>query len=122
MLNDLLDPPTLIGAESTAKTLKAWLVEDKGTCSGLLGVNSALQVISVRSFEHELRQPSLRHALSEAVHASASGVVAYAVSDFFDQGVICKLANACELLNVTLLDVIIFSPRGWQSARQQNLL
>jgi len=130
MLREPLNPPTLTGAESTAKIIKNWLIDEKKSRSGLLGVNDALQVVSVRTFQHGLTQASLRVALDDAIRGSGTGVVAYGVSPegsrpSFDPNLIEKLSLACEYLNVTLLDVVIFSslvPKGWLSARQQNLL
>lgn len=129
MISEPLHPPELAGAETTANILKTWLVDEKKTRSGVIGVDNALQIVSVRTFQHTLTQPALSLALSEAIQASATGVVAYSVAEgefpTFDQDFTNKLANACEARNVTLLDVMIYSqhvPRGWLSARQQGII
>jgi hypothetical protein len=42
----------LAGSEGTAKILKAGLVDDGQTRSGVVGVNDQLHVVYVRTFEH----------------------------------------------------------------------
>lgn len=122
-------PPTLAGAESAAKIIKDWLVDQKKTRSGIIGVDDALQVVSVQTFPHSLTQPGLKSALGESLRASATGIVAYSVADgagpFFDPVSARRLAASCEAINATLLDVIIYSPnvpKGWLSAREQGVI
>lgn len=130
MFDEPLNPPTLTGSESTAEWIKSWLIDEKETQSGLLGVNNALEIVSVRTFQHGLTRPTLSMALGEALRAKATAVVVYGIATggerpSFDAALFLDLTNACEYLNVTLLDVVTFSPaapRTWSSARQQNLL
>lgn len=129
MASVLPHPRALGGSEITAKILKTWLVDEKKTRAGVIGVDCALQIVSVQTFKHSLNGAALRLGLSEAVRASASAVVAYCVAEGmnpgFDTQSTERLVTACEALNLTLLDVMIFSdrtPRGWLSARQQSLL
>lgn len=128
MYSEPLCPPGLSGAESTAELIKSWLIDEKRTRSGLLGVSDVLQVTSVRTFQHGLSESALSLALDEAVRASATGVVAYEVVEgrpSFNADLIGNFTRACESLNVTLLDVMLYSPhvpKGWLSARQRDLL
>jgi hypothetical protein len=129
MLIEPSRPSILTGTESTAKIIRSWLIDEKKTRSGLIGVNDALQIVAVRTFQHPLTLPALSFSLEEPVRGSATGIVAYGVVDesrpSFDTDLIGRFAQTCEALNMTLLDVIIYSsglPKGWLSARQQNLL
>ena len=77
-----------------------------------------------------MTQPALSIGVGEAAQASATGVVAYGIAatgtrPFFDMNIIGSLARSCDALNMTLLDVVCYSPavpKGWVSARQQDLL
>jgi hypothetical protein len=129
MTSEPLHPAALAGAETTAKIVKTWLVDEQKTRSGVIGVDNALQMVSVRTFQHLLTQPALHLGLGEAIQASATGVVAYSVADgerpSFDTVATAKLAAACDALNMTLLDVMIYSPKlpkGWISARRQGMI
>lgn len=123
-------PPVLTGADSTAKIIKEWLVDKEKTRAGMLGVDCALQIVSLKSFEHGMTQSEAGAAIGEAVRASACGVVLYRVAPegmrpTFDNAQLGKLAQACEAVDVTLLDVLTFTsfaPKGWVSARQQGMI
>lgn len=122
-------PQTLAGAVSTARIIKDWLIDGEETQAGLIGVNDALQIVSVQTFNHPLNQPAIDAALGEAFRAAATGVVVYRVAEgrrpFCDPVLTRRLAVACEANNVTLLDVIIYSPdapNNWVSARQQGII
>jgi hypothetical protein len=122
-------PPALAGSEATAKVLKAWLVDGGKTRSGVIGVDDTLHVVSVQTFQHMLTQPTADFGLNAAIGASAAGIVAYDVTEKerpeLDRVFTAKLQAECEALNMELLDVLLYSlqlPKGWLSARQQNLI
>jgi hypothetical protein len=129
MIGEPPRPPALAGSEATAKILKAWLVDGGKTRSGVIGVDDTLHVVSVQTFQHMLTQPALDFGMKAAIGASATGIVAYNVTEKerpeLDRVFTAKLKTACEDLNMTLLDVLLYSlqlPKGWLSARQQNII
>jgi hypothetical protein len=129
MIGESPHPPALAGPEATATIVKTWLVDGRKTWSGVIGVDDALQVVSLRTFQNLLTPPALNSGLGEAIQASATGIVAYQVTEgerpAFDRAATARLTTACEALNITLLDVMIYSqqlPGGWLSARQQNII
>lgn len=129
MIGEPPRPPALAGSEATAKFLKAWLVDGGKTRSGVIGVDDTLHVVSVQTFQHMLTQPTLDFGMHAAIGASAAGIVAYNVAENerpeLDRVFTAKLEAECEALNMTLLDVLLYSrqlPKGWLSARQQNII
>lgn len=129
MIGEPLHPPALEGSEATARILKDWLIDGRKSRSGVIGVDDSCRVVSVRTFQHLLTQPTLNFGLDAAIGASAEGIVAYnAMEDEppeLDRTFTAKLEAACEALNMTLLDVLLFSeqfPKGWVSARQQGII
>jgi len=129
MLSEQPLPTILTGTDSTAELIRSWLIDEKQTRSGLIGVDRSLQIVTVQTFQHSMSQPAINSALGEALHASTSGVIAYNVAEpgrpLFDPIFTRKLAAACEAINSTLLDVMVYSPdvpKGWLSARQQGII
>lgn len=129
MIGEPLHPPALEGSEATARILKDWLIDGRKSRSGVIGVDDSCRVVSVRTFQHLLTQPTLNFGLDAAISASAEGIVAYnAMEDEppeLDGTFTAKLEAACEALDMTLLDVLLFSeqlPKGWVSARQQGII
>lgn len=129
MMGEPLHPPVLAGSEATARILKDWLIDSKETRSGIIGVDDSCHIVSVRTFQHMLTQPTLNFGLDAAIGASAAGIVAYNTTEEnqpkLDRIFTAKLEAACQALNMTLLDVLLYSPQlptGWLSARQQNII
>ena len=129
MIEEPLHPLALEGPETTARIVKDWLIDGRKSASGVIGVDDACRVVSVRTFQHMLTQPTLNFGLDAAVGASAKGIVAYNVMEEeppeLDRAFTAKLGAVCEALNMTLLDVLLYSqqlPKGWLSARQQGFI
>ena len=129
MIGEPLHPPALEGSEATARILKDWLIDGRKSRSGVIGVDDSCRVVSVRTFQHLLTQPTLNFGLDAAISAWGEGIVTYnAMEDEppeLDGTFTAKLEAACEALDMTLLDVLLFSeqfPKGWVSARQQGII
>lgn len=118
--------PSLIGAASTVRAISELLVEDEQCRSGIFGVTDKLEIVSVKTFHHGLRDAAAGPAILEALRALSTGVVAFDVVEedqlYTEEAVVSRLAASCEAADTTLLDVLLYSPTGWASLRQQNLL
>jgi hypothetical protein len=129
MIGEPFHPPALAGSEATARVVKDWLIDGRKSSSGVIGVDDSCRVVSVRTFQHVLTQPTLNFGLDAAVGASAEGLVAFNVIEDeppeLDRAFTAKLDAVCEALHITLLDVLLYSqqlPKGWVSARQQGII
>ena len=84
------------------------------------------QAVSVKTFHHRLREAAAGPAILEALRAHSTGVVAFDIGEddqfYTEETVVSRLAASCEAADTTLLDVLLYSPTGWASLRQQNLL
>lgn len=118
--------PILAGAASTARCISGLITENDRCKAGIFGVTDKLEIVCVQIFPHGLRGVSTGLAVFEALKADASGIVAFEVVDedqyYAEEGVIGRLAASCEAAGTSLLDVLLYSPTGWASMRQQNLL
>jgi hypothetical protein len=60
------------------------------------------------------------------MQASATGVVAFEILENGElhaaDSLIQRLLASCEAARATLLDILLYSPDGWNSLRQDNLL
>ncbi|MDP9424271.1 MAG: hypothetical protein M3Q19_15810 [Pseudomonadota bacterium] len=128
MISQPAQTPIMNGAALTARIIKDQLIDIDQASSGLLGLDNSLQVISIETFDCNQIPFAIGSAISDAVMASATGIVIYSIapegtSSAFDSDEIERFTRLCESMNVVLLDVISFSSsvaQGWTSARQRG--
>lgn len=116
----------LAGAKSTARLISELLTENDQCKAGIFGVTDKLEIVSVQTFPHRLRDVFVGRAVLEALRADATGIIAFDIVDenrfHAEERTISRLAESCEAASTCLLDVLLYSPESWASMRQQNLL
>lgn len=126
MFSGISNQPSLGGAAWAAQAISEMLSDDVQCRSGIVGVNDQLQIVSVRTYHHGLCDVPAFPAVIEAMQASATGVVAFEILENGElhaaDSLIQRLLASCEAARATLLDILLYSPDGWNSLRQDNLL
>ena len=114
------------GSFSACKIISGLCSENEELKSGALFVDDELNIQSICTYETKVYDLPITTILAESRRTGSTGIIVFAVvrdQDFtLDEGFAHKLLASCEAVQTTLLDLLLYSPTGWTSLRQKNLL
>lgn len=124
MQREYTDYIKMAGAELSARAILDILKKNSHVCSGVLGVNDNLEIVSRHLFIESLQLSTVNFSIDEATRANATGLVAFDIFEgntfLSDSKLIGKLNSICESAGLTLIDLMLIGTDDWMSLRQQN--
>ena len=115
----------LAGVEPAITLIAKLVTNDTKVKSGIFGLNDKLELIYTKRIYNTLNNSKIFHILAR-LENDVTAVVLFAVFDkepfSVSKRFIRKMVSFCEATQISLLDIIFYSPQGSASLRQQNLL
>jgi hypothetical protein len=113
-------------AELSVKEIRL-LTESNPQCrSGVIGVDDKLEMVSYRLLNCQLNEIQLPAIFADMASSHVKAAIVFnIISDNkfeSNKNINNKLALACELHNIDLIDVILIGYESWVSLRQHNRL
>lgn len=116
----------LAGVQNTVEKISKILTIHKDLRSGLIGVTDDLEIVYFKTFCDELKLSSIKENINTLLKQYATGIVVFNLPKndilVMSDNLFNNLIELCAKMQVSLLDVVLYSQHGWVSLRQRNLL